>query len=136
MVHHETSSGMLNPLGGIGALSKANGSVLFVDCVSSAGAETIDMEKDNIAFCSSSSSKAIGSYAGLSFVIGETVEFEKLKNLPVKTSYLKFIQILQIFKKSIANTEYTSDSFVVFFRAGTGKHLTRRCRKPPRQDKA
>ena len=27
MVHHETSSGMLNPLGGIGALSKANGSV-------------------------------------------------------------------------------------------------------------
>jgi len=51
MVHHETSSGMLNPLGGIGALSKANGSVFFVDCVSSAGAETIDMEKDNIAFC-------------------------------------------------------------------------------------
>ena len=88
MVHHETSSGMLNSMGDIGSLSKSNGSILFVDCVSSAGAETIDMEKDNIAFCSSSSSKAIGSYAGLSFVIGETVEFEKLKNLPVKTSYL------------------------------------------------
>lgn len=106
MVHHETSSGMLNPLGGIGALSKANGSVLFVDCVSSAGAETIDMEKDNIAFCSSSSSKAIGSYAGLSFVIGETVEFEKLKNLPVKTSYLNLYKFYK-FSKNLSQTPNT-----------------------------
>ena len=101
MVHHETSSGMLNSMGDIGSLSKSNGSVLFVDCVSSAGAETIDMEKDNIAFCSSSSSKAIGSYAGLSFVIGETVEFEKLKNLPVKTSYLNLYKFYQFSKNKL-----------------------------------
>lgn len=78
LVHHETSSGMLNPLAAIGALARANGAVLLVDCVSSVGAESIDMERDNIAFCSSSSSKAIGSYPGLSFVIGKTDEFEKL----------------------------------------------------------
>ncbi|MGY9002919.1 MAG: aminotransferase class V-fold PLP-dependent enzyme, partial [Rhodospirillales bacterium] len=63
MVHHETSSGMLNSLEDIGALSKSNGALFVVDCVSSAGAEQIDMERDNIGFCSSSSSKAIGSYA-------------------------------------------------------------------------
>ena len=101
MVHHETSSGMLNSMGDIGSLSKSNGSILFVDCVSSAGAETIDMETDNIAFCSSSSSKAIGSYAGLSFVIGETVEFEKLKNLPVKTSYLNLYKFYQFSKNKL-----------------------------------
>ena len=101
MVHHETSSGMLNSMGDIGSLSKSNGSILFVDCVSSAGAETIDMEKDNIAFCSSSSSKAIGSYAGLSFVIGETVEFEKIKNLPVKTSYLNLYKFYQFSKNKL-----------------------------------
>ncbi len=50
MVHHETSSGMLNPLDKIGALSKANGSLFIVDCVSSAGAETIDMEKTILPF--------------------------------------------------------------------------------------
>jgi len=65
MVHHETSSGMLNPLQEIGELAKANGAMLVVDCVSSAGAEVIDMEKCHIAFCSSSSSKAIGSYSAL-----------------------------------------------------------------------
>ena len=103
MVHHETSSGMLNSLEDIGALSKSNGSLFIVDCVSSAGAEPIDMERDNIAFCSSSSSKAIGSYAGLSFVIGETAEFEKLKTLPVKSAYLnlyKFYDFLKTYSQT------------------------------------
>ncbi len=88
MAHHETCSGMLNPLQAIGSLAKANGALFMVDCVSSAGAEPIDMEGCNIAFCSSSSSKAIGSYAGLSFVIGETAQFERLKFNPVKSTYL------------------------------------------------
>jgi len=98
MVHHETSSGMLNSLEDIGALSKSNGSLFVVDCVSSAGAEPIDMERDNIAFCSSSSSKAIGSYPGLSFIIGETAEFEKLKTLPVKSAYLNLYKFYDFIK--------------------------------------
>jgi 2-aminoethylphosphonate-pyruvate transaminase len=106
MVHHETSSGMLNSLGDIGTLSKANGSLFIVDCVSSAGAEIIDMEKDNIAFCASSSSKAIGSYAGLSFVIGETKEFEKLKMMPVKSGYLNLYKFYN-FIKSYSQTPNT-----------------------------
>ena len=103
MVHHETSSGMLNPLEKVGALSKANGSMFIVDCVSSAGAEVIDMEKCHIAYCSSSSSKAIGSYPGLSFVVGKTEEFKKLKNLPVKSTYLnlyKFYHFIKTFSQT------------------------------------
>lgn len=88
VAHHETSSGMLNPLAAIGSLARSHGAILLVDCVSSAGAEAIDMERDNIAFCSASSSKAIGSYPGLSFVIGKRTEFEKLAMLPAKTVYL------------------------------------------------
>lgn len=98
MVHHETSSGMLNPLEKIGAIAKANGALLIVDCVSSAGAEVINMEKFHIAFCSSSSSKAIGSYPGLSFVVGKTAEFEKLKDLPVKSTYLNLDKYYQFIK--------------------------------------
>ena len=56
MVHHETSSGMLNPIEKIGELSKIHNTMFIVDCVSSAGAELIDVEKCNISFCSSSSS--------------------------------------------------------------------------------
>ncbi len=103
MVHHETSSGMLNSLEEVGALLKANGVMLVVDCVSSAGAEIIDMEKHHIAYCSSSSSKAIGSYPGLSFVIGKTQEFEKLKDLPIKSAYLnlyKFYHTIKSFSQT------------------------------------
>ncbi|MEB8385605.1 alanine--glyoxylate aminotransferase family protein [Rhodobacteraceae bacterium KMM 6894] len=88
MVHHETCSGMLNPLAEIGALAKAHGAIFVVDGVSSVGAEVVDMEVCNIAFCSSSSSKAIGSYPGLSFVIGRKKQFEKLKTHAAKTTYL------------------------------------------------
>ena len=88
MVHHETCSGMLNPLAVIGALTKAHGAIFVVDGVSSVGAEIVDMEGCNIAFCSSSSSKAIGSYPGLSFVIGRKKQFKKLKVHAAKTMYL------------------------------------------------
>ncbi len=106
MVHHETSSGMLNPLEKVGALSKAYGVMYIVDCVSSAGAEVIDMEKCHIAFCSSSSSKAIGSYSGLSFVIGKIEEFEKLKYLPVKTTYLNLYKFYH-FINTVSQTPNT-----------------------------
>ncbi len=98
MVHHETSSGMLNPLEKIGTLCKEHKAMFIVDCVSSAGAEVIDMEKCHIAFCSSSSSKAICSYPGLSFVVGKTNEFERLRDLPVKTAYLNLYAFYEFIK--------------------------------------
>lgn len=88
MVHHETCSGMLNPLSQIGALAKASGALFVVDGVSSVGAEVIDMEACHIAFVSSSSSKAIGSYPGLSFVVGRKKHFKRLKKHAAKTTYL------------------------------------------------
>ncbi len=106
MVHHETSSGMLNPLEKVSALAKANRAMFIVDCISSAGAEAIDMEKCHITFCSSSSSKAIGSYSGLSFVVGKTEEFEKLQNLPVKTAYLNLYKFYH-FINTVSQTPNT-----------------------------
>ncbi len=88
MVHHETSTGMLNPIKEIGKIAKRNNVLFIVDTVSSIGAEKIDIEESNIAFCIGTASKAIGSLPGVAFVIGEKKEFKKLKNLPAKTAYL------------------------------------------------
>ena len=99
MVHHETCSGMLNPLAVIGALTKAHGAIFVVDGVSSVGAEIVDMEGCNIAFCSSSSSKAIGSYPGLSFVIGRKKQFKKLKLHAAKTTYLNLATFYGFLKR-------------------------------------
>ena len=106
MVHHETCSGMLNPLIGIGALAKAHNALFIVDGVSSVGAEPVNMERCNIAFCSSSSSKAIGSYPGLSIVIGRRKHFEKLKHHKAKTTYLNLATFYE-FLKSRSQTPNT-----------------------------
>ncbi len=98
MVHHETCSGMLNPLSGIGALAKAHKAIFIVDGVSSVGAEMVDLEGCNIAFCSSSSSKAIGSYPGLSFVIGRKKQFKKLKAHQPNTTYLNLATFYHFLK--------------------------------------
>ncbi len=98
IAHHETCSGMLNPLAEIGALARKYHAIFIVDGVSSIGAETVDMEANNIAFCSSSSSKAIGSYAGLSFVVGRTTQFEKLKHHRAKTTYLNLATFYDFLK--------------------------------------
>jgi len=106
VVHHETSSGMLNSLVDIGALCFRYGTMFIVDCVSSAGAEVIDMEQDHITFCSSSSSKAVASYPGLSFVVGKTSAFEDLKNMPQQSAYLNLYRHYQ-FIKNISQTPNT-----------------------------
>ncbi len=98
MVHHETCSGMLNPLAQIGDLVKASGAIFVVDGVSSVGAEVIDMEACNIAFVSSSSSKALGSYPGLSFVVGREKQFERLKYHSAKTTYLNLATFYKFLK--------------------------------------
>lgn len=98
MVHHETCSGMLNPLAEIGTMAKAHGAIFVVDGVSSVGAEVVDMEGSNIAFCSSSSSKAIGSYPSLSFVIGRKKQFKGLRGHAAKTTYLNLATFYDFLK--------------------------------------
>jgi len=106
MVHHETSSGMLNPLEDVGVLSKSYNAVFLVDCISSMGAEPINLEKCNISFCSSSSSKAIASYPGLSFVVAKKKEFEKLEYIQAKTQYLNLYKFYH-FMNFISQTPNT-----------------------------
>lgn len=88
MVHHETSTGMLNPIEKVGTMAKRHKQLFIVDSISSVGAEKIDLEKSNIAFCTGTASKAIGSLPGVAFVVGKRKEFEKLKDIPAKTAYL------------------------------------------------
>ena len=99
MVHHETSTGLINPVEEIGRICKLHSCDYFVDCVSSIPADIIDMEKSNISFLSGSSSKAIGSYPGLSFVVGKKKSFETLRNLPPKTAYLDLYKHYEMAKE-------------------------------------
>ena len=70
VVHHETTSGRLNDIGGIARLCAQYGDVpLLLDGVSSFGAEQIEFERWNIAACAATANKCLHGVPGLSFVI-------------------------------------------------------------------
>ena len=79
MVHHETTTGMLLPLRELGALAKKYNKVLFADTISSFGGYKIDAQKDNLAFCTVNANKCLESFPGISFVVAEKAELEKMK---------------------------------------------------------
>ncbi len=93
MVHHETSVGMLNPVKTVGALAKKYNKIFYVDAVSSAGAEKIDMEKWNISFCTTSSGKAICSVPGLGIIMVKKSMVKKLEKTPVRTMYMNLFNL-------------------------------------------
>lgn len=65
-VHHETSTGMLNPLGELKALAARLGIDLCVDCISSVGAMPVDLR--GVSLATGTSGKGLGAYPGLALV--------------------------------------------------------------------
>ncbi|TLY43961.1 MAG: alanine--glyoxylate aminotransferase family protein, partial [Nitrospirae bacterium] len=69
VVHHETSTGMLNSVKEIGAIAKKAGRFLLLDGVSSLGGEEIDFNSCNVGMIAGSSGKCIQGFPGVGFVL-------------------------------------------------------------------
>ena len=98
--HHETGTGVLNPIRGIGAAAHRHGAIMVADTTSSLGMIPIDVERDNIDFCMASAQKGIMAMTGLSFVIGRTTEVIKSKDYPVRSFYCNLYQQYAGFEKN------------------------------------
>lgn len=97
MVHHETSTGMLNPLPEVSQLAKKYGKTLLVDAISSIGAEPIDFK--NIGLLAGSAGKCLHGYPGLSFVILSKKESKTLGEKQPKSLYLDLRHTLEFEEK-------------------------------------
>lgn len=69
VVHHETTTGLLNPLAQLASIAQARYLHLLVDGVSSFGAEEIDFEDWGIAACAATANKCLHGVPGVSFTI-------------------------------------------------------------------
>jgi len=85
MIHHETSTGMMNPLEEISEVCQELGVKLIVDAMSSYGAYPIDLQRTPVDYIFSSSNKCIHGMAGLSFVV-----FHKDRILELKANQRAF----------------------------------------------
>ena len=88
MIHHETSIGVVNPVGAMGRICRARGVTLVVDAVSSLGAEDLDVVRDNIDVCFSSANKCLHSVSGVSFVCVAPTVWPRIADIPPRVYYL------------------------------------------------
>lgn len=88
MVHHETSSGRLNPVEAVAALCQKHNTQLFVDAVSSFSADELNLKAPGISFMTTSAGKALAAYPGVSVVIGRISAFDALENVRAHSQYL------------------------------------------------
>lgn len=88
VVHHETTTGLLNDVKSIGELCQKHELTMIVDAVSSFAAIPISMKLMNISFLASSANKNLQGIPGVSFVIAANVALRQLKDKIRRNLYL------------------------------------------------
>lgn len=76
-VHHETTTGRLNDVAGLGALCVRYETPLLLDAVSSFGGELIELEKWNIEALAATANKCLHGVPGVSFVLARREALER-----------------------------------------------------------
>ena len=98
--HHETGTGILNPIREIGALAHKYNSIFISDTTSTLGMIPLDVVKDNVDFCMASAQKGLMAMSGLSFIIGKTDLIKKSKDYPTRSYYCNLYLQYEYFEKT------------------------------------
>ena len=98
--HHETGTGILNPIREIGALAHQYGAIFVTDTTSTLGMIPLDVVKDNVDFCMASAQKGLMAMSGLSFIIGRKDIIKASKNYPTRSYYCNLYLQYEYFEKT------------------------------------
>jgi 2-aminoethylphosphonate-pyruvate transaminase len=98
-VHHETGTGVLNPIKAIGQMAHDNGAVFVVDTISTYGLMPIDIAEQNIDFLMSSAQKGLAGMTGASWTVGNIAEIVKSKDYPTRSYYCNLFMQYDFFDR-------------------------------------
>lgn len=90
VVHHETTTGLLNPVEALAGVCRTYGRALIVDAMSSFGGEPLDV-RWGIDYLVSSPNKCLQGLPGLSFVVARRAALESLSGIPPRSVYLNLL---------------------------------------------
>lgn len=99
-VYHETTTGLLNPIGEICTMAHSFGMTTIVDAVSAYCGIPMDLKTLGIDFMASTSNKNIQGMAGVGFVICNKKALEATKDIPIRNYYLNLWDQYQYFQKT------------------------------------
>lgn len=88
MVHHETTSGLINPVHEIAEIVDSMGRIFLVDSVSGLGGEPLDIAGQYIYMVAGTSGKCIQAFPGVSFVLVRKGFMERALKYPKRSWYL------------------------------------------------
>jgi 2-aminoethylphosphonate-pyruvate transaminase len=88
MVHHETTTGLLNPVDEIGAIVRAHGRRFVVDSVSGLGGDEIDLAAAGVSLCAGTAGKNIQAFPGIAFVLIADEEIGRIGDTEPTSVYL------------------------------------------------
>ena len=112
-VHHETGTGVLNPVREIGKIAHDNGCVFIADTISTYGLIPIDIEEENIDFCMSSAQKGLAGMTGVSWTVGKIEEIEKSKDYPKRSYYCNLYMQYDFFER-VGEMHFTPPVQVIY----------------------
>jgi 2-aminoethylphosphonate-pyruvate transaminase len=69
LVHHETTTGLLNPVREVGALAKKHGRLFFLDSISAFGGEELDLAASGVDFMACTANKCLHGLPGVAFLL-------------------------------------------------------------------
>jgi len=88
VVHHETTTGLLNPVETVADAAAAQGRRVIVDAMSSLFGEPLDVSREGIDVVTASANKCLQGVPGISFVLARRTALAALKGRPPRSVYL------------------------------------------------
>jgi 2-aminoethylphosphonate-pyruvate transaminase len=88
LVHHETTTGLLNPVAGVGDITQRAGRLLLLDAVSALGGEDLDLARDGVDLCACTANKCVQGLPGVAFVLAQNEAMAAMQNHPRRSLYL------------------------------------------------
>jgi 2-aminoethylphosphonate-pyruvate transaminase len=69
LIHHETTTGLLNPVREVGALAKKHQRLYFLDAISAFGGEELDLVASGVDFMACTANKCLHGLPGVAFLL-------------------------------------------------------------------
>jgi len=88
VVHHETTTGLLNPVAAVAAVAARHGRRVIVDAMSSLFGEPFTLEQPGIDAVTASANKCLQGVAGIGYILVRRSSLEELKGKPPRSVYL------------------------------------------------
>ena len=88
MVHHETTTGLINPVKEVAEVVDSQNRVFIVDSVSGLGGEAIDIAGPHLYMVAGTAGKCIQGFPGVSFVLVRKGFMERMQSYPQRSWYL------------------------------------------------